>query len=67
MKKNLLVCSIVVFSAPLYSQSEWSLKDCLEYAIKNNISIQQADIQTKFEKLNYKQSKLALYPNFNSH
>ena len=66
MRKSALFTVAITLTITSFSQSKWSLRDCLEYAIKNNISIQQADIQTKFEKLNYEQSKLALYPNFNS-
>jgi outer membrane protein len=35
----------------------------VEYALKNNISVRQADLQLRFAQLDLKQSKLAQYPN----
>ncbi|OJU27532.1 MAG: transporter [Sphingobacteriales bacterium 41-5] len=41
----------------------WTLQQCVEYAIKNNISVKQADVQARIDKLTLEQSNLALYPN----
>ncbi len=53
----LLTCSTVK------AQKKWSLKECIEYAMANNISVKQTDLQTKLSELQYKQSKLGQYPN----
>lgn len=45
-----------------FSQKKWSLKDCVEYAIGNNISIKQSEVQAKVAGINYKQSKLSQIP-----
>jgi outer membrane protein len=48
-----------------YSQdttSKWSLQKCVEYAMKNNISVKQADVQARITALQLKQAKLYQYP-----
>jgi outer membrane protein len=49
----------------LFAQDKWDLRQCVEYALKNNISVRQADLQARFAALDLQQSKLALYPNAN--
>lgn len=41
---------------------KWDLRKCVEYAMENNISVRQADLQIRFAELDLKQSKLAQYP-----
>ena len=53
----LLACSAVK------AQKKWNLKECIDYAMANNISVKQTDLQTKLSELQYKQSKLGQYPN----
>lgn len=48
------------------AQEKWSLEQCVTYAIKNNVSVKQADIQARIDRLTLEQSKLALYPTANS-
>lgn len=50
----------------LSAQEKWSLQQCVDYAIQNNISVKQADIQARLDKLTLDQSKMALYPSANS-
>ena len=46
-------------------QDKWDLRKCVEYALQNNISIKQQDIQVKIDELTYRQSESSRYPNFN--
>ena len=39
------------------SQEKWDLRRCVEYALANNISIKQADIDSRTAKLTYEQAK----------
>ncbi|MDP4128704.1 MAG: TolC family protein [Bacteroidota bacterium] len=39
------------------AQDKWGLRRCVEYAVNNNISIKQADIDSRTAKLTYEQSK----------
>ena len=46
--KKLIVIFIVLFSITSQSQDKkWTLKECVEYALKNNISIKQNEINLK--------------------
>lgn len=44
---------------------KWTLQQCVEYAMKNNISVKQADLQSQFSALALKQSKASQLPSLN--
>lgn len=46
-----------------FAQEKWTLEQCVQYAIENNISVKQADVQARMDKLTLGQSRMALYPN----
>lgn len=50
------------------TQDKWDLKRCVEYAVTNNITVKQADVQARLAELTLQQSKLAQIPtlSFNS-
>jgi outer membrane protein len=43
------------------AQEKWDLRRCVEYALANNISIKQADIDSRTAKLTYEQAKYSQY------
>jgi len=47
-----------------FGQEKWDLRKCVDYALKNNISVRQADVQARIVALTYEQSKLGQYPSF---
>lgn len=47
------------------AQDSWNLKKAVEYALANNISVKQADIQARIAALNLKQSRLMQVPTAN--
>jgi outer membrane protein len=47
------------------AQDTWNLKRAVEYALANNISVKQADIQARIAALNLKQSRLMQVPTAN--
>ncbi|TBR18530.1 MAG: TolC family protein [Chitinophagaceae bacterium] len=53
------------FSISIKAQEKWDLRKCVSYAIDNNISVKQTDLQARFSKLNYEQSKLSVFPSLN--
>ena len=53
---------ILFYSLAGSAQEKWDLKKCVEYALANNITIKQSEIQGKISALQYQQSKLGLYP-----
>jgi outer membrane protein len=46
----------------LFAQDKWDLRKCVDYAVEHNISVKQADLQTRFSELVLKQTKLSQYP-----
>lgn len=65
MRHFILLVSLIAVSFSSFSQEKWDLRKCVEYAMQNNISVRQADLQIRFAELEYQQSKLAQYPNAN--
>lgn len=53
---------ILVLSLPLGAQEKWSLNDCINYAIKNNLQLKDVKINEEFAGINYRQSKWNLLP-----
>jgi outer membrane protein len=55
----------VVFVSFASAQEKWSLVKCVQYAVDNNISVKQADLQTRFSELTFKQGKQSQLPSLN--
>jgi len=54
---------LTLLSAPLFGQTkQWTLQECLDYALKNNIQLKQQALSTKSSKEDVLQSKSALFP-----
>jgi outer membrane protein len=64
MIKNFLI-AFLVLSVGANAQNEWNLQQCVDYALKHNIMLQQAEISNQITKNNTTQSKAALLPNLN--
>lgn len=64
MIKNFLI-ALLVLSFEANAQNEWTLQQCVDYALKHNIMLQQAEISNQITKNNTTQSKAALLPNLN--
>ena len=69
MKK--ITCTIsfllFVFSLTLNAQSKkWSLEDCVTYALENNISIQQTELDSQTAIIDKKQAFGSFFPSFNA-
>jgi len=67
-KKTITALIAITFSIIVSAQDKWSLMKCVQYAIDNNISVKQADLQTRFATLDLQQSKWNQQPfvNLNS-
>ncbi|MER3471192.1 MAG: TolC family protein [Chitinophagaceae bacterium] len=64
MKNSPWLCFLlcVFFSAVGHAQQKWDLRQCIDYALNNNISVKQQDVQARITQLQYNQSKLSQYP-----
>lgn len=52
-------------SSQLRAQQKWSLKSCVEYALNNNISVQQSALAGQLAKVTMIQNKAAMLPSVN--
>lgn len=63
MKNNLKISILLLFLAGFSAQAQikkWTLQECVDYALKNNISIQQTDLDNKTAAID----KTAAFGNF---
>lgn len=59
--------ALLIAAAPLATQAkQWSLKDCIDYALANNISLQKTQLTKASAQEDYLQSKAALLPSLNA-
>ncbi len=65
MRILLTLSFITIIASSSQAQQKWNLKTIVDYAMANNINVKLTDVQTKVAAINYKQSKLAQYPNGN--
>jgi outer membrane protein len=70
MKRKVLLVILILLMAPLVISAqtkEWSLEDCILYALKNNIQLKQQEITTQYDESALALSKLALLPTLNGY
>ena len=66
--KKLFALTLLLISAGIsFSQEKWSLVECINYAIKNNIQVKQQELNTEYSKNNLLQSKLGALPSLNGY
>ena len=68
MRKIGMTCLAGVFLLSMSTECaarQWSLKDCIDYAIANNIQLQKAKLQQYSALEDVKQSQSALLPSLN--
>lgn len=63
--KKLILFLLVIFSANIFAQESWTLEQCINYAIENNIQVKQQALNTQVSENNLKRSRLDLVPNLN--
>ena len=62
-----VLIAMFVASAPLGMQAkQWTLQDCINYALANNISLQKTQLQKASANEDYLQSKAALLPSLSA-
>ncbi|GIM49125.1 TolC family protein [Capnocytophaga stomatis] len=63
--KKLLHVVLLISSFSAYSQKLWTLEDCIEYALQNNISIKQSEIDLKATDIDKLQARGVFFPSLN--
>ncbi len=62
----LLIFFLMMISGSIFSQKLWTLRDCVEHALENNIQIKKSELNNKVNKANLLQSKLDFLPTLNA-
>ena len=65
MKLSFKLIVLLLIGSSSFAQEKWDLRKCVEYAMQNNISVKQADLQIRFAQLDFQQSKMSQYPGAN--
>ena len=66
MKRSTMMMLILVLTLTVYGQKKWTLKDCIDYAMQNNITLQQARLKKQSATEERKQSQAALFPSLSA-
>ncbi len=67
LKKSLAaVLCLGLLSFQAFSQKAWTLRECVDYAIQNNISVKQNEISSELSRLTYTQNKFSMLPTLNA-
>lgn len=62
MKNYALTLIALIVTISSIAQDKWDLKRCVDFAVKNNVSVRQADVQARITALQLKQAKYAKIP-----
>lgn len=62
----LVILLLFVFVDNSLSQQQWSLKQCVDYALEHNIQVKQSELQVKSNKSSLQQSKAGVLPDVNA-
>ncbi len=65
LKLTLIGLLLIIISGTIYSQKIWSLRDCIDYALDNNIQVKQSELTSENNKISLLQSKLDMLPTVN--
>jgi outer membrane protein len=65
MKKLFFLICLALSGLVLQAQQGWDLQQCIDYAIKHNISLKQSALVNEMNKNNSRQSKAGMLPNLN--
>src|ERR1035437_7807761 len=64
MKKILFLLPLLCASA--FGQNNWTLQQCIEYALKFNLTLKQSELNTQINQVNLTQSKANILPSLNA-
>lgn len=56
---------LVILFLHTNAQKKWSLEECINYALENNIQIKQSKLSAESDKVSLLQNKLSMLPNLN--
>jgi outer membrane protein len=62
MRQSILLTILLMGLFKVEAQEKWNLKNCVEYAMANNITVRQGSVLTKQADLTLNQTKLSRWP-----
>lgn len=65
LKTGITILVLILSFRSAFAQEKWTLEDCINYAVKNNIQLQRQRIQTEGERINLTKSRMDMLPNLN--
>ena len=66
MRKYFVAACLIFCTIGAGAQTTWSLRQCIDYAVKNNIEIKQEELKVKGAEVDLNTSKNSRLPNLNS-
>lgn len=63
MRQIVFIFLTLILTQKAFGQEKWSLQQCVTYALKNNVSVRQSDVQARISAITVKQSRATLLPN----
>lgn len=66
MKRTILMVTALAIALTASAQKKWTLTDCIDYALQNNITLQQAKLQKQSATEERKQAKAGLLPSLSA-
>lgn len=66
---RLTILTLVMSLANIFftaAQQKWTLEECIDYALENNITLKRRELQVKQGEYSYRQSKLNVLPGLNA-
>jgi len=66
MKSFVFSIFLLTVSTLTFSQTPWNLKQCIEYALENNIQVKQQELNVKMNENQLTRAKYNAFPNLNA-
>lgn len=70
MKKGLVICAVALFAGTVstfgQTQKAWTLKECIDYAMANNLSLKKNSLTRQSSTEDWKQAKANLLPSLSA-
>ena len=64
--KVLIVSLLCSFGAFAQDKSEWTLQECIDYALENNLDVKRSELNVESQDINYSQARLSRLPDANA-
>jgi len=65
MKKYILVALAFLTLGTIQAQEKWSLEQCIDYALKNNITLKSSELNTQSQEVRHQMAKNQRLPDLN--